>query len=348
MNYSVREITNKETWENFSLNASPNTFLQSWNWGEFNSALGRKIWRLGLFENDKLIGICLLIKYQSRFGNYLYAPRGPILYWKNWKEFDHLFEKIKDIAKKEAAIFVKTDPLLPAEEPIYNEFKERKFVSAETFIQVEDAWLLPLEKTEDELLNDMRKTTRYLIRAEEKQGVKIEQSNKVPDAKKFVGLLYSTATRKGFINHPKEYYIKQFEILGGENEQKIFISKKGSKTQAMAIISFYGEAACYLHGASLPAEKGSSVGYLLQWEAIKEAKRRGCKYYNFWGVVKDKHFYHGHPWYGFSLFKRGFGGFKYSYIRAQDYPLSSKYYIYKATEKARRLLRRVRYGYWED
>lgn len=348
MTYAVREITNKETWENFSLNSSPNIFLQSWNWGEFNSALGRKIWRIGLFENDNLIGICLLIKYPSRFGNYLYTPRGPILSWKNWKEFDCLINKIKEIAKEENAIFIKADPLLPAEEPIYDEFKKRKFVSAETFIQVEDAWLLPLDKTEEELLGDMRKTTRYLIRAEEKQGVRIEQSNRDEDARKFVDLLYSTATRKGFINHPKDYYLKQFEILSPDNQEKIFIAKKDGKTQAMAIISFYGEGACYLHGASLPAEKGSSVGYLLQWEAIKEAKRRNCKYYNFWGVVKDKHFYPSHPWYGFSLFKRGFGGYKYSYLRAQDYPLGSKYYIYRAAEKSRRILRRVRHGSWED
>jgi lipid II:glycine glycyltransferase (peptidoglycan interpeptide bridge formation enzyme) len=348
MGYNVKEITNKEIWEDFSLNISPNTFLQSWNWGEFNSAFGRKIWRIGLFEKEQLIGICLLIKYPSRFGSYLYAPRGPILSWKSWKEFDNLFAKIKEIAKEEGVIFIKTDPLLPSKENIYNEFKKRKFVSAETFIQVEDAWLLPLDEPEDELLANMRKTTRYLIRAEEKQGVTIEQSNKPEDARKFVDLLYSTATRKGFINHPKDYYLKQFEILSPENQEKIFISKKVGKTQAMAIISFYGESACYLHGASLPAEKGSSVGYLLQWEAIKEAKRRGCKYYNFWGVVKDKHFHPGHPWYGFSLFKRGFGGYKYSYLRAQDYPLNSKYYIYRAAEKARRLLRMLQYGYLED
>ena len=344
----MREITNKEAWEDFSLNTSPNTFLQSWNWGDFNAALGRKIWRLGLFENEKLIGICLLIKYSSRFGSYLYTPRGPILSWKNWKELDSILDKIKEVAKEEKAIFIKTDPLLPAEAVIYKEFKKRKFISAETFIQVEDAWLLPLDKSEEELLNDMRKTTRYLIRAEEKQGVTIEQSDKKPDAKAFVDLLYSTATRKGFINHPKEYYLKQFEILCAEDQEKIFISRKSGKVQAMAIIAFYGDSAYYLHGASLPAEKGSSVGYLLQWEAIKEAKRRGCKYYNFWGVVKDEHFHPGHPWYGFSLFKRGFGGFKYSYIRTQDFPLSSKYYIYRAAEKARRFNRRVRYGYWED
>ncbi|GAI33015.1 unnamed protein product, partial [marine sediment metagenome] len=28
------------------------------------------------------------------------------------------------------------------------------------------------------------------------------------------------------------------------------------------------------------------ASYLLQWEAIKEAKNRGCKLYNFWGIAE--------------------------------------------------------------
>jgi lipid II:glycine glycyltransferase (peptidoglycan interpeptide bridge formation enzyme) len=114
----------------------------------------------------------------------------------------------------------------------------------------------------------------------------------------------------------------------------------------MAVVAFYGDSAYYLHGASVPG--AGSVGYSLQWEAIKEAKRRGMRYYNFWGVVKDRHFTPSHPWYGFSLFKRGFGGFKYSYLRAQDLAYTNKYWLYRLTEKARRLQRRLTQGYWED
>ena len=135
--------------------------------------------------------------------------------------------------------------------------------------------------------------------------------------------------------------------MAKEDQQKIYIAKKGSSILSMGMIVFYGEMGCYLHAASNPANK-QSVGYSLQWEAIKEAKKRGCKYYNFWGVVKDKNFHPNHPWHGFSLFKRGFGGFKYSYIRAQDFPLNSKYSLYRAAERLRRLVGRLRSGYWED
>ena len=59
-------------------------------------------------------------------------------------------------------------------------------------------------------------------------------------------------------------------------------------------------------------------------------------YYNFWGVVKYKHFYPGHPLYGFSLFKRGFGGDTFSYVHAKDYPLSIKYWFSWFIETVRR------------
>ena len=347
MKYEVKEVEDKKTWEGFSLSTSPNTFLQSWNWGEFNISLGRKIWRLGVYSGPKLVGIGLVVKQPSRFGSYLYCPRGPVLNWSQKEQFRAIFEKLKAIGEEERCIFIKTDPLL--EETVENReiFKQLGFKSAVTFMQVEDAWLLPLEKSEEGLLADMRKTTRYLVRNEPKQGVQIEISGKPETINKFVDLLYSTAARKGFVNHSKDYYTKQFGIFSPEDQEKIFIAKKGGSVLAMAMIMFYGEMGYYLHAASNPKE-AQSVGYSLQWEAIKEAKRRGCKYYNFWGVVKDKNFHPGHPWYGFSLFKRGFGGFKYSYIRAEDYPLSSKYAAYRAAERLRRAYRRVRYGYWED
>lgn len=347
MSYLVKEVRDKKIWEDFLLASSPNTFLQSWNWGEFAGSLGRKYWRLGLFDNQKLVGISLVLKYSTRLGNYLYVPRGPILNWSDKKGFSVIFDKLKEIAVGENVIFIKLDPLLQDTQQNTEIFSKLGFKSAVTFVQVEDAWLLPLEKSEDEILAKMRKTTRYLIRNEPKQGVKIEISTKQEEMKKFVELLFSTAARKGFANHQKDYYLKQFEIFAKADQEKLFIAKKGGRVLSMAMIMFYGEMGYYLHAASNPRES-QSVGYSLQWEAIKEAKKAGAKYYNFWGVVKDKNFHPGHPWYGFSLFKRGFGGFKYSYIRAQDYPTNYKYYLYRFAEKLRRLKNRIQTGNWED
>ncbi len=346
MKFTIDEIKDRDLWEEFSLSSNLNTFLQSWNWVVFNESLGRKIFRLGVLEGKKLVAICLLIKHETQVGNYLYAPRGPVFSWQELKILDLIIRRAKEIALGEGCIFIKMDPLLEESPENRKIFRDRGFTPAVTFVQVEDAWLLRLDKPEEELLADMRKTTRYLVRHEAEKGVKVEISDKLSDIKYFTDLLYQTASRKNFVNHPKEYYIKQFEILSADNQMRIFKAVKGKKILAMAVVAFYAEAAFYLHGASAP--EAQSAGYPLQWEIIKEAKRRGLKIYNFWGVVKDKNFRPGHPWYGFSLFKRGFGGYKYSYIRAQDLPISPKYWLYRYAEKGRRLLNRIRSGYWED
>src|SRR3989339_372699 len=39
----IKEINNKEEWEEFLHNCAEKTFLQSWNWGEFNLAMKNKI-----------------------------------------------------------------------------------------------------------------------------------------------------------------------------------------------------------------------------------------------------------------------------------------------------------------
>src|SRR4030042_2509384 len=104
MKYEVREIADKKTWEDFSLNSHPNSFLQSWNWGEFNLQIGRKIWRFGVFKDGQLAAINLAIRHETRLGNYFYCPRGPVFDWKDPKVFDSLLSKLKEVEAAEQCL----------------------------------------------------------------------------------------------------------------------------------------------------------------------------------------------------------------------------------------------------
>lgn len=54
-------------------------FLQSWAWGDFQLAVGRRIWRLGAWQGSELVGAALVVEHQLVLGkNYLYCPRGPL------------------------------------------------------------------------------------------------------------------------------------------------------------------------------------------------------------------------------------------------------------------------------
>jgi lipid II:glycine glycyltransferase (peptidoglycan interpeptide bridge formation enzyme) len=341
MTSEIVEVRDKGLWEGLASSATPNSFLQSWSWGEVNEALGRKIWRLGALRDGQLVAIGLLVKLESLLADHLYCPRGPIGDWNEPAAVHDLLTRAADIAGAEGCAFVRVDPLLSHDRSNRTLLAARGFVSAAAAVQTDYVRLLALSPSEDELLAAMRKTTRYLVRREPRRGITVETSEDAEDARRFFDLLDATASRKGFVNHPREYYLKQFQILSRDGMEKIFIARRGETVLAMAMVVYYDGMAYYLYGASNP-RRSESLAYLLQWEAIKDAKRRGCRYYNMLGALTDGDLDPRHPWYGFSRFKRGFGGFEQRYLRAQDLPLSPRYWLYRYVEKGRRWVRGAR------
>src|SRR6056297_3991751 len=101
----VKKVEDKNKWETLLSNCKEKTFLDSWNWGDFEKSMGKKIWRLGLFKEDSLKAISLIIKIKAKRGNFLFLPHGPTGDFKNYKEKEEGFrlflEKIKEIAQKE-------------------------------------------------------------------------------------------------------------------------------------------------------------------------------------------------------------------------------------------------------
>jgi lipid II:glycine glycyltransferase (peptidoglycan interpeptide bridge formation enzyme) len=114
----------------------------------------------------------------------------------------------------------------------------------------------------------------------------------------------------------------------------------GEELLAQAMIIFYGKEAVYHYGASTPLARKYPGAYLIQWAAIKEAKRRGCERYNFWGVAPEDQ--KDHRFAKLSVFKRGFGGKDFAYLRAHDLIIDKmRYKINVMIEKQRKKRRKV-------
>jgi lipid II:glycine glycyltransferase (peptidoglycan interpeptide bridge formation enzyme) len=275
------------------------SFLQSKEWADFQKSLGRKVWQIDS------VGV---IKHNLPFGkSYLYSPRcrGNFL-------LEDFLKKIKEIAKKENAIFFKVEPT-----EINKKFGLRKSKD----IQPRKTLILDITKSEQELLNQMHYKTRYNIGLAEKKGVRIKRDKNLFED--FWKLMEETTKRDGFKPHPKEYYKKMLEIP----EVELFGAKFGNKIIAANIVVFYNKTAIYLHGASDYEHRNLMAPHLLQWEQIKEAKKRGCAEYDFWGIDEQK-------WPGVTRFKKGFGGQEVIYPGAYDLIFQPAWYkIYKLVKK---------------
>ena len=390
----------REMWNKFIAENSSESFLQAWEWGEFQKNVGRRILRVGVISNnfkennkevssikyqvssDNLLAVALLIKYELPFGqSYLYCPRGPVASQKFVKSkvykaaVDFLFEEIKKITKKEKAMFLKIDPpmKLNQESRIKNQELEAPplskgvggiFRKSPNEIQPKNTLILDITKSEEELLKEMKPKTRYNIRLAERKGVRIRnyESGIMNQEyfEKFWKLTEETSKRDKFAPHNKNYYWKMLESLDGKHtpspsqegdslyclQAKLYLAEYKNKTIAANIVLSFGDFCVYLHGASSSEYRNVMAPYLLQWRQILDAKKTGCKAYDFWGVSNLKatcrhvafRFDKKSDWSGITRFKKGFGGKERNYIGAYDLVFSRwKYELYKFLKKIKNL-----------
>ena len=350
----IKEITNKNQWEDFLFECDKKTFLHSWNWGEFQKSLGNNIWRFGIFDEENLISVALVIKHIAKRGSFLLVPHGPLLRPAHQGKLNKeilkvLLEKLKELANREKVDFIRISPILERNEENNKLFKDLGFRLRALHTHPESSWKLNIEANEQELLDGMRKTTRYLIKQAEKDiDLEIFQSFNIKDVEIFNRLHLEVVKTQKFVPFSLEYFKKEFLSFSGDNQIALFMAKYKGEVIAASYGIFWparrslGEGgsnmAFYHHAALLPQYKKIPASYLLQWEAIKEAKKRGCKIYDFWGYsdpVKNPK----HPYSGPTLFKMGFGGYKEEYVKTEDFVISSKYWINYIVETVRKYKR---------
>lgn len=337
-NIKIENITDKKIWEEFVLSKNETNFLQSWSWGEFHKALGRDISRIGFYNGNKLVGIMLSIIEPARRGKYLTVPGGPIVDWENKDLVSNFKHQIKQISKENNCVFARVRPQLKQDEFSKNLFKSLGFIKAPMHLHAELTSQLDITKSEEELMIQMRKGTRYEVRKAIKENIKITASTNPDEIKKFYELQMQTAKRQKFVPFSYKFLYEQFKIFAKEDKSLLYSAHFGNKLLAQAFVIFYGKEAVYHYGASTDEGRHYPGAYLIQWEAIREAKKRGMTRYNLWGVAPLEKT--NHRFAGLSLFKRGFGGEDFEYFHAQDLTISKpKYLLNYIIESLRNRLR---------
>ena len=344
MAIEIKNIDDKSVWETFENEDAPRTFLQSWEWGEFQKKNNNKIWRLGIFDNNNLLGIALVLKIIAKRGTFLLIQHGPSIIF-NFQSLifkqellKRLLEKLKKIGKEEKANFIRISSLWERTEENKTIFQNLGFKEAPMHANAYEAtWKLDITLPEEKLLANMRKTTRYLIRqALKNPDIIIEKSEKLTDIEEYQKLNKLVAKKQCFTPFSFDYIKNEFETFSKENNALCIFGKHKGELAAGALIIFWSGIGFYHQAASGFKYTKFSIPYLIVWEAIKEAKKRGCVLFDFWGFVNPKN---NHPWAGPTLFKMGFSGKAHHYVKTQDFPLSWKYWLTWIFEKMRKTKR---------
>lgn len=317
----IYEVTDRQKW------SEKPEFWQSWGYGEFFKANGLN-----------------LIRYEVKIGGENYQFQGietkfplGIKFFYIARVFlpEKVLEEAIEFFKNKKYTFLRIETLNELENK--NNYKKVKNRQAPATL------ILDLNKSEEELLQSMHTKTRYNIRLAEKKGVEIKFEK---DIDKYWKLNADTNERNKITSHSKNYLAK---LLEQENVYQLN-TYYSNEIVSSTILLAYNDTLYYLFGASANKYRNVMAPYLNQWEAIKFAKEKGFKKYDFWGIspqVEGKNegviCHNNYCWQetdslsGVTKFKIGFSGVTKKYPEAFEIILQpGKYKLFSFLQKIRK------------
>lgn len=322
------EITERGLWDSFVKSQPYAQFTQSWAWGEFRKQQGCQIRRFIVMDTigDWRAAI-QLEKRQRRFGlSYWFAPRGPIFFTKTdqaeqQKILAFILEELRKKSEfKQRIVFWRLEPLMASSaQAKKNLVKNLKWHPS---LNPANSAVLDLSLEESELLASMHSKTRYNIRLAEKHGVTVRESTDPKDFKVFLDLYAQTAKRDGFVPQPRAYVQKTFEICSAANMAKLRLAEANGNILTANIEMAYGDTVMYLYGSSSDASRDMMAPYALHWNAIRDAKSKGFRFYDFGGANPEDVASPEYKtsWQGITRFKTNWGARVWEFVGTWDAP----------------------------
>ncbi len=271
-------------------------------------------------------------------------------------------QQLVKLARKEKAGWIRIEPeseeMLKYTKDVLEEIRPRRtdyrIVKAPHDMQPKEIFVIDITKDAETLLSEMKPKTRYNIRLSQKHKVSVKAisnfqfpiSNEYVEA--FLKLTKEMASRHGITAHPEQYYRKMLETLPTEM-LKIYVAEFEGKIIAANLVLFYGKTATYLHGASGNEQRKVMAPFLLQWQAILDAKELGFEKYDFGGIKtmsnNQQSTDNKNTWEGITTFKLGFSPNTTPVQFPGSYDIvvnPRKYGVYRGLQRAKGLMVRFR------
>lgn len=354
--YRLERVVDSATWADVLPALANAHVLQSWAWGEFKSRWGWQAGRLLWREGEQPVAAAQVLR-RSIPGTpwqFLYVAKGPVLDYADAALAETVLVDLERYARQGRALFIKIDPDVPRHfgedstlppEPVGQQWLDRLARRGWHFspeqIQFRNTVLVDLQPAPEQLLAAMKSKWRYNIRLAERKGV-IIRSGPVAELDYFFQMYAETAARDGFLIRPEAYYQDGWRTFMALGQAKLLLAEVEGEVVAGLLLFLCGSTAWYLYGASTGRQRQLMPNYLLQWQAMVEAKAAGCRYYDMWGA--PDHFAESDRLWGVYRFKQGFGGQVRQGLGAYDFPLNRPLYwaFTQALPRLRQLWRRVR------
>ena len=334
---------NDARWDAFVATCPTGHLLQLSRWGALKTRFGWEAVRLALEQGGELRAGAQLLFRRLPLGRTLgYVPKGPVVDMDDSAIVAELWDALHRLARSRRAILLKVEPELPDDLVLTARFRDWDFRPSPQTVQPRRTIWLDLAADEEAILARMKSKTRYNIRLAVRKGVQVREGV-LDDLGFFYALMQETSGRDGFAVHKQEYYQAAYRLFVPANLARLFLAFYEDEPLAGLMAFACGDKAWYFYGASSSRHRNRMPSYLLQWEAMRWARARGCTTYDLWGIPdEDEEMLEAcfterrDGLWSVYRFKRGFGGQVHRYLGAYDYVYSPLWYGLYATLAARR------------
>jgi FemAB family len=299
-------------------------FLQSTLWQRVQAALGHDV----IWSRDEAWMWAGAIR-AGRFPRYLYLPHGPTAV--SASAMTNALEDAVGAARERSLDFVRAEPA--------GDFATAALVSSGALptrsIQPRWTWVLDLRPDEAELRRGLSAGHRGAINAAPRKGLTIRRSSDPSDIEVFLRLQAMTAAAGRFHGQAQSYHRAVAATLMPEQAAALYIAEAGDEAVAAALCFDFAATRYYAHAVSDP-ERGRRLQAAapLVWQMILDAREGGARTFDFWGITPGGT--PGHPWEGFSQFKRSFGGVAVERAGTWDLGVRSfRHRLYRAAVRLR-------------
>jgi len=349
MPFAPVEDVAPDVWDPF-VEAHPGShFLQTSAWGALKSRFGWEAQRTGITNGSSVAAGAQVLyrRLPGGLGKLAYVPRGPLVDWSNETQVQALIARLVGAARAHGAIALTLEPDLPDSAARREQLSRLGLRPAPITIQPPRTLIVDISRDEDAILGSMKSKTRYNIRLAARKGVAVRAATRA-DLPAFQKLMSITGSRDRFDVHSAAYYEAAYDLFAPRGWATVLLAEVEGAPVAAVMVFALSSMAWYIYGASSNAHRNKMPTYLLQWEAMRWARSRGCTSYDLWGIpdtdedrLESEFTTRSDGLWGVYRFKRGFGGQLLRTVGAWDWICAPvRYRAYRALLTLRRRLTR--------
>ena len=264
----------------------------------------------------------------------MYLPYGPYTPTKN--DAETAYKALESLASSKNITFIRIEPQAPETADFWRNLPN---CQKSRNLSPEETWVLDLTPDMDQIYAGMKQNTRNLCKNYAKKGLSVKISDHKSRDIKILAKFHKEIAKKHKIGAFSEQYLR------AEAEQDfatLYIAYFEKKPIAASLFFDHGDTRYYMQSASDKNYHKLPATYAILNEAIRDAKAKNLKNFDFWGIAPDGA-PKSHPWAGFTSFKKSFGGHEVKYVGTYDLVFKPvQYKIYQLARSGNRFLRKLR------